>query len=97
MFAYHDIKNDLFLGNHNNDPFLFLFLFFFVLAGSDSESYHSENDALLTNEDKRIADLGRPQLGEITRMEVRIMESTEFKVRLSHIITGNWLMNHILI
>ena len=35
----------------------------------------------MTNEDKRIADLGRPQLGEITKMEVRIMESTEFKVR----------------
>lgn len=35
---------------------------------------------MLTEEDKRIAEMGRPQLGEIARIEVKIMESSEFKV-----------------
>lgn len=50
--------------------------------GHDSEPEDNKGDEInmLTEEDKRIAEMGRPQLGEIARLEVKIMESSEFKV-----------------
>ncbi|XP_022103821.1 sodium/calcium exchanger 1-like isoform X2 [Acanthaster planci] len=57
--------------------------------GSDNESYTSEQDdsyKLMSEEDRRIADLGKPQLGEITRLNVKIMESTEFKNTVDKLI-----------
>ncbi|XP_071784260.1 sodium/calcium exchanger 3-like isoform X2 [Asterias amurensis] len=57
--------------------------------GSDNESYTSEHDEsykLMSEEDRRIADLGKPQLGEMNRLDVKIMESTEFKNTVDKLI-----------
>ena len=69
----------------------------FSLAGSDNESYTSEHDEsykLMSEEDRRIADLGKPQLGEMNRLDVKIMESTEFKVcsgSLESVLRNLWI------
>ncbi|XP_038072964.1 sodium/calcium exchanger 1-like [Patiria miniata] len=58
-------------------------------GGSDNESYTSEHDdsyKLMSEEDRRIADMGKPQLGEMTRLDVKIMESTEFKNTVDKLI-----------
>ncbi|XP_033625439.1 sodium/calcium exchanger 1-like [Asterias rubens] len=40
----------------------------------------------MSEEDRRIADLGKPQLGEMNRLDVKIMESTEFKNTVDKLI-----------
>ena len=37
---------------------------------------------MMSEEEQRIADMGKPQLGDMRTLEVLIHESTEFKVRL---------------
>ncbi|PIK62686.1 putative sodium/calcium exchanger 3 isoform X5 [Apostichopus japonicus] len=56
--------------------------------GHDSEPEDNKMDELtmMTEEDRRIAEMGRPQLGEIARIEVKIMESSEFKNTVDKLI-----------
>ncbi len=49
-----------------------------IESGEDSEAKD-------ITDDDRIADLGKPRLGEITKCRVRIKESMEFKVCFSWI------------
>ncbi|XP_072166880.1 sodium/calcium exchanger 1-like [Diadema setosum] len=55
--------------------------------GSDDESITSEKDEkiklLMSEEEQRIADMGKPQLGEIRTLEVIVHESTEFRTTQS--------------
>nr|XP_054759456.1 sodium/calcium exchanger 1-like [Lytechinus pictus] len=59
-------------------------------GGSDDESITSEKDEkiklLMSEEEQRIADMGKPQLGEIRNLEVKIHESTEFKNTVDKLI-----------
>eukprot|EP00057_Strongylocentrotus_purpuratus_P007467 XP_011661941.1 PREDICTED: sodium/calcium exchanger 3 isoform X4 [Strongylocentrotus purpuratus] len=58
--------------------------------GSDDESITSEKDEkiklMMSEEEQRIADMGKPMLGEIRILEVKIHESTEFKNTVDKLI-----------
>ncbi|XP_071963561.1 sodium/calcium exchanger 1-like isoform X2 [Antedon mediterranea] len=58
-----------------------------VKRGADDHEYDMQNAIMnMTDDDQRIADLGLPQLGENTRIQVRIMESQEFKNTVDKLI-----------
>ena len=49
-------------------------------SGSDSGINGKEDQHILTVEEKRIAELGKPRLGQHPSIEILIEESYEFKV-----------------
>lgn len=73
----------------------FILYIFFDPTGSDDESITSEKDEkiklMMSEEEQRIADMGKPMLGEIRILEVKIHESTEFKVRLIKECLSMWM------
>lgn len=52
-------------------------------AGLASEAEKKRPDEL--TEDEKMALLGRPKLGDITRAQIRVKESKEFKVHISQV------------
>ncbi|XP_078000888.1 sodium/calcium exchanger 3-like [Glandiceps talaboti] len=59
--------------------------------GSDDEdsAYEAGENSFgnhMTEDEKRIADMGKPRLGDLTRCEVMILESTEFKNTVDKLI-----------
>lgn len=58
---------------------------FEILEGINYEELDAKDPETLTEEEK-VAMLGRPRLGDITKIQIRIRESKEFKVSRTSIM-----------
>jgi len=69
---------------------------FVVEDGKEKESPARDLDINEFSDEERIAEMGKPRLGDITKVVVRVRESMEFKVHTSCLATfsetkNNWL------
>ena len=66
-----------------------------IIEGVNYEELDAKDPETLTEEEK-VAMLGRPRLGDITKIQIRIRESKEFKVTPNG-ITANVITANVII
>lgn len=60
--------------------YLIVFAICMVLGSIIPEEVHIPKDPNDMTEDERVAEMGKPRLGDISKVEVNIRESEDFKV-----------------
>jgi hypothetical protein len=70
-----------------------------IIEGVNYEELDAKDPETLTEEEK-VAMLGRPRLGDITKIQIRIRESKEFKVTpngiTANVITANVITANVI-